>query len=162
MTFDVRIEDARWNETGLETVCEKVFQKVLTYFDMDSVNYEADLLACDDAEILALNQQFRNKSTATNVLSWPSRDRRSPVEGVPPNTLDAEQDSFLGDIAISYETCLREAQETQKDFEHHFTHLLVHGLLHLLGFDHEYERDARIMEKIETEILGKMGIDAPY
>ena len=104
MTFDVRIEDARWNETGVETVCE----------------------------------------------------------GGPPNNLDAGQDSFLGDIAISYETCLREAQETQKDFEHHFTHLLVHGLLHLLGFDHEYERDARIMEKIETEILGKMGIDAPY
>lgn len=72
------------------------------------------------------------------------------------------RDSELGDIAIAYDTCAREAAEAGKTMRDHTLHLLVHGTLHLLGFDHERDRDATLMEGLETEILGKMGLGDPY
>jgi probable rRNA maturation factor len=68
----------------------------------------------------------------------------------------------LGDIAISYDTCLREALDAEKPFADHVTHLVIHGILHLLGYDHIRDEDATLMERIEVEILGKLGISDPY
>ena len=68
----------------------------------------------------------------------------------------------LGDIALSYDTCAREAAESSKRFEDHLTHLIIHGVLHLLGYDHLTEGDASLMEGIEVEILGNLGLDDPY
>ena len=69
---------------------------------------------------------------------------------------------MLGDIAIAYETMRREADEEQKPFDHHLSHLAVHGFLHLIGYDHENDADAEAMEALETEILAQLGIPAPY
>ena len=124
--------------------------------------FEISLLACDDARIAALNADFRGKPTATNVLSWPARSWRNARAVKCPCSPQPGPDAELGDIAIAYDTCTREATEADKPLRDHTLHLLVHGTLHLLGFDHERDRDATLMEGLETEILGKMGIPDPY
>ena len=140
----------------------QVFNFVMGYFECDPERFAVSLLACDDLRISFLNQQFRSKKTATNVLSWPSVERTPASAGEIPSALDPQRDSFLGDIALSYETCRTQAQCSAKPFADHISHLLVHGILHLMGFAHEDDEDATVMERIETEILGKMGINAPY
>ena len=106
------------------------------------------LLLGDDAAIAELNQQFRNKAGPTNVLSFP------PAPGAEPG--------FLGDIALAAETIVEQAQFQGKRFEHHAAHLVVHGFLHLIGYDHEKPDDAAIMERQEREILISLGIEDPY
>ena len=118
-------------------------------------------LGCDDVRIAALNADFRGKAQPTNVLSWPSAERGPEAEGArpaPPDPADPE----LGDIALAFETCAAEAAAADKPLEDHLTHLVVHGILHLLGYDHVRDGDAALMERIEAEILGKLGIRDPY
>ena len=124
--------------------------------------FEIALLACDDDRIAALNADFRGKTVPTNVLSWPSDERAPAVAGEMPLAPDPVMDAELGDIAIAYDTCLREAEAAGLQFIHHCLHLLVHGTLHLLGFDNERDLDATLMEGLDVEILGKMGVDNPY
>ena len=103
------------------------------------------LLLTDDAALKTLNNNFRNKDKATNILSFPS--------GVP---------DYLGDMAMAFETCQREAIEEGKTFLDHATHLLIHGLLHLLGYDHINEKEALEMEALEVSLLSRMDIANPY
>jgi probable rRNA maturation factor len=107
------------------------------------------LLLGDDASVAELNQQFRNKAGPTNVLSFP------PAPGT-------SEPGFLGDIALAAETIVEQAQFQGKKFEHHAAHLVVHGFLHLIGYDHEKPADAEIMERREREILISLGIEDPY
>ena len=107
------------------------------------------LLLGDDASVAELNQQFRNKAGPTNVLSFP------PVPGT-------SEPGFLGDIALAAETIVEQAQFQGKKFEHHAAHLVVHGFLHLIGYDHEKPADAEVMERREREILISLGIEDPY
>lgn len=107
------------------------------------------LLLGDDASVAELNQQFRNKAGPTNVLSFP------PAPGT-------SESGFLGDIALAAETIVEQAQFQGKKFEHHAAHLVVHGFLHLIGYDHEKPADAEIMERREREILISLGIEDPY
>ena len=122
------------------------------------------MLACDDTQIAKLNADFRAKPTPTNVLSWPSEERAADEPGGLPQPAHPGPDGLiaLGDIAIAYDTCAREAEAASKPLTDHVTHLIVHGTLHLLGYDHETEQDAALMEGLETKILGKMGLDDPY
>lgn len=160
---DVIIDDARWVDVGLEKLANLAAAAVLECLDMPVAGYEISLLGCDDARIAALNQEFRKAERATNVLSWPSEERSNPGKQPIPPKLDASGiPTELGDIAISYDTCKQEAAEFGKELNHHVTHLIVHAVLHLLGYDHIIARDAAIMEAIEVEILGKMGISDPY
>ena len=152
--IDVILEDPRWHQ--LEDWASPA---VATVFAKLGVTGDVAILACDDARIAALNSDFRGKPTATNVLSWPSEERGALEEGGQPLAPTEEE---LGDIAISYDTCAREAGEHGKSFEAHVTHLIVHGTLHLLGYDHETERDAALMEGLEVEILGNLGLPDPY
>jgi probable rRNA maturation factor len=108
-----------------------------------------------------LNAGFRGKAAATNVLSWPSEERGAPRPGAMPDPPDAEE-AELGDIAIAWETCAREAEAGGLDLGAHATHLLVHATLHLLGFDHENDTDAELMERLETDILVSLGVADPY
>jgi probable rRNA maturation factor len=112
---------------------------------------EVGVTLTDDAVMAELNGRWRNKAKATNVLSFPSPP--PPVPGTP---------RFLGDIVLAFETIEREAREEDKAFEAHLSHLTVHGLLHLLGFDHEEDDDAEAMEALETRILAGLGIADPY
>lgn len=160
MEIDVVIEDARWADAGLDQLAESAGAAVAAELNL-AAELEVCVMACDDARIADLNAEFREKPTPTNVLSWPSEERGAMEDGgqpLPPSGPDPE----LGDIAIAYETCAREAKEANKSFEHHVTHLMVHGILHLLGYDHIRDQDATLMERLETKILGKMGISDPY
>lgn len=162
---DTIIEDDRWEEAGLEDLAETAARAALVHLGLDPEGFEIAVLACDDARIAELNAEFREKPTPTNVLSWPSEERGAEVEGQAPELPEAEDGPFateLGDLAIAFETCAREAQEAGKTMADHVTHLIVHGTLHLLGYDHLRDGDATLMENLETEILGKMGIADPY
>ena len=98
------------------------------------------------------------------MLSWPAQELAAAADGAlpAPPQMDFMGDAALGDIAISYDTCMAEAAAAGKDSLHHVRHLLVHGTLHLLGYDHIGDKDAAVMETLEVEILGKLGIPDPY
>ena len=157
MGVETIIEDEGWDIVDLDLRAQVAATEVLRHVGLDPTLYEASVLGCNDARIADLNRDFRNKPQPTNVLSWPSEDRSvSGATPLPP------QDTELGDIAIALETCVRQAETQGKTVADHVTHLLVHAMLHLLGYDHETEPDAAIMERIEVETLAKMGIADPY
>ena len=117
-------------------------------------------LGCNDLRIAELNADFRGKPTPTNVLSWPSEERGAKTDGGqprPPNPADPE----IGDIAIAYETCASEAEALGKPMSEHTTHLIVHGVLHLLGYDHDRDQDATLMEGFDNDLLREIGIHGP-
>ena len=160
MGIEIIIEEERWEEFGLPELADQAFDAALNHLGRDPSAWDATLLACNDARIATLNAQHRDQPKATNVLSWPSEERGAEIEGESP--LPPSQDPELGDIAIAFETCVSEADEAKKKRADHVTHLIVHGLLHLLGYDHERDGDADLMESIETAILCKLGVPDPY
>lgn len=160
MTVDCMIEDPRWGD--IAALAELATDAALARVGLEPDVFEISLLACDDARIAVLNAGFRGKEAATNVLSWPSDERGAAMDGEMPPSPQIGPDTELGDIAIAYDTCAREAAAAGVSMRDHTIHLLVHGTLHLLGFDHERDRDATLMEGLETEILGKLGIRDPY
>jgi probable rRNA maturation factor len=160
---DIIVEDERWSDLNLRKLSDMAIDAVLHDLSL-STDWEIGILACDDPKITELNADFRDKPTATNVLSWPANDL-APIEpGENPTTpeMDKFGDNALGDIAISYDTCVREANELGITMDDHTTHLLMHGCLHLLGYDHETDADATLMEGIESRLLEKLGIADPY
>ena len=102
------------------------------------------ILLTDDKKLRALNHDFRGKDKPTNVLSFPGGN------------------GYAGDIAIAYGVTRKEAEEARKSFADHTTHLVVHGVLHLAGYDHERPKDAKVMEPLEVKILKRLGIADPY
>ncbi len=144
--------------------CTQGIKETLTFLNQPYETAEISVLACDDAQITILNADFRGKPKATNVLSWPSEERAAMSPGGLPRPIETGPDGLyeLGDIAISYDTCASEAVAAGKPLEDHLTHLIIHATLHLLGYDHESEADARLMEGLEVKILGKLGLDDPY
>lgn len=162
MTLDITLEDPRWGD--LASIAQPAVAATLAHLGLDSEECEISVLGCNDAHIAELNAEFRGKPAPTNVLSWPAVELGSLEDGGKP---DQPQPDFmgdvpLGDIAISFDTCLREAEVANKPINDHVMHLIVHGTLHLLGYDHERDADATLMEALEVEILGKMGVDNPY
>ncbi|MET3927564.1 putative rRNA maturation factor [Devosia sp. 2618] len=111
---------------------------------------ELSILLTNDEEQRELNQQWRSKDSSTNVLSFPQIEPFDPVVGI------------LGDITLARETLIREAAEQGVTFEAHFTHLVVHGFLHILGYDHLTDAEAEEMEGLETRILASLGVEDPY
>ena len=159
---DCLIEDDRWHDAGLERLAARAAEVTLTHLGLDPKEWEIAVLACDDARIAALNEDFRDKAAPTNVLSWPSEERGADVDGAVPDLPEPGLDPELGDIAIAYDTCAREAEAAGKPMADHVTHLIVHALLHLLGYDHVRDQDATLMEATEVAILGKLGLPDPY
>lgn len=162
---DTVLEDDRWAALDFVALAERAAVATLQNRGLTPEDFEIAVLACDDTRIQALNADFRDKTSATNVLSWPSAAREAEVDGdvpLPVNVSFAGMAEELGDIAISFDTCAREAQVAEKNMPDHVTHLVVHGVLHLLGYDHIRDKDATLMEAIEVEILGKLGITDPY
>lgn len=115
--------------------------------EVDGPTYgELSVVLADDAQVQALNCDYRHKDTPTNVLSFP----------MPPDT------GLMGDVIFARETIAREAAAQSKRFEDHFVHLLIHGVLHLQGFDHQTDTDATDMEAREVRALARLSIDNPY
>lgn len=163
-TLDILIEAGPWDAAILTPLAVRAVTATLRHLEIDPDVSEVALLACDDARIAQLNADFRDKQAATNVLSWPAQPLAPPAEGQAPPRPERGFDGMLelGDIALSYETCAREAMEAGKPMADHLTHLIVHGTLHLLGYDHITDGDAAFMERLEVEILGNLGLDDPY
>ena len=162
---DIVIEDARWEAFGLEPLAERACAAALEALGLGTAGYTVVLMGCDDERIAALNADFRGKPQPTNVLSWPSEERATEEAGGGPDLPepgDEDEPCELGDIAIAWETCAREAEEQGKPMADHVTHLVVHGLLHCLGYDHVDEADAALMEGLEVEILASLGLSDPY
>jgi len=157
---DLVVEDARWEAGGFEAVAERAVAAVLVAVGRVPARHELALLLCDDARIAVLNAEFRGKAVPTNVLSWPAFAGEPPDPGSGPG--DGNEPLFLGDIAMAFDTCAREAAAAGVPLGDHAAHLVVHGVLHLLGYDHVGEQEAVEMEKIETKTLATLGIADPY
>jgi probable rRNA maturation factor len=141
----VLVEDLQWRTEGRGFPAELRRAARTALDDAKAALKSLTILLADDAKLEALNAQFRGKPKPTNVLSFP-----------------AGSDAYLGDVAIAYGVTAREAQAAGKSIHDHTLHLAVHGVLHLLGYDHESAREARIMEPLEIAILAKLGIADPY
>ena len=128
---------------------------------MPNLRAEAAIALSHDAEVAVLNHMFRGIDKATNVLSFPAPPVRRPAR-LSKTALPPEERIFLGDIALSEETILREAAELGIPPHHHLQHLVVHGLLHLLHLDHDTDDNAARMERLETAILATIGVPDPY
>ena len=158
---DIVIEDERWLDARLEELAIRAVSATAHYLGMDHV--EVVVLGCNDERIAGLNEHFRGKPKPTNVLSWPTVEaapRESGARPDPPPGLEGPVE--LGDIAISFDTCQREAEAQRKPMADHVVHLLVHATLHLIGYDHEIDADAETMEQSERSILAHLGIPDPY
>lgn len=148
ITVDIEIEDEAWTTAAedAEALVWRAAQAVLDAHE-DIEGQGIVILLTDDDSVQALNHDFRQKDYATNVLSFPS----------PPNP-----EGQIGDIALAYGVCAREAKEQGKPLAHHLQHLVAHGVLHLLGYDHESDDEAEAMEALEREILAGLDIPDPY
>ncbi len=162
---DVVCEDDRWNADSLTALAERAAHATLAHLALSPDLFEIALLACDDTRIAALNSEFRAKPSPTNVLSWPAWDLSAEDDGGTPDMPEEgmpDDPESLGDVALAYDTCTREAREQGKSFEAHVTHLIVHSVLHLLGYDHIRDKDAALMEETERQILAQLGVANPY
>ncbi len=152
--IDLLVEAGNW--TGEDELSELVSGAVAAVLAELGLNLEApselSVVFSDDAHVARLNAAWRGKDTPTNVLSFPAFPVRSG-DPIPP---------MLGDIVLASETIEREARLEGKRLSHHITHLLIHGMLHLLGHDHENDRDAEAMEAIERLALARLAIPDPY
>jgi probable rRNA maturation factor len=147
-TVEVEVEDEAWLQ-ALPDAQQIVRRAALAALaaDEDGAGAEVTVLLTDDAEIQALNAQFRRKDRPTNVLSFPAPAFARP---------------HLGDVALASGVCRREVDEQGKTLSDHLAHLTVHGVLHLLGYDHEAEAEAEAMEEMERVILNDLGVADPY
>ena len=158
LEFEFVVKDPRWNIDQLSEVGARsafVLSDHLIFPDMAS----AVVMACSDLTIAELNKNFRGKPQPTNVLSWPSAELATRIAGRAP-LLPVEAE--LGDIAMAFESCISEAYTANLSIMDHVTHLLIHATLHLIGYDHVESTDAELMEKIEVDVLAKLGISNPY
>ncbi len=149
------VEHEAWGDQ--QSLCERAVKAALEDSDAElpEAPIEVSLVLSDDARVQDLNREWRGKDSATNVLSFPAYDDEQPdlPEGAP---------LLLGDIILAYETCVAEADRDQISVSDHLTHLVVHGVLHLLGYDHLTDEETDEMEALEISILAKLGIENPY
>src|SRR6202795_612348 len=148
------VADCWQDEPDAEAVIQRAIAIAAATVDTDVADAELAIMLTDDSGIRTLNSNWRGIDKPTNVLSFPALQ---PTAGAP-----ADAPRMLGDIAIAYETTRKEADDEAKPFDHHLSHLAVHGFLHLIGYDHETDDDAEAMEGLEREILTQLGIPDPY
>jgi probable rRNA maturation factor len=151
--LDLMIEAGDWSRLGdPEALARRAVEAAFAAAaDAPRDAVEISLLLTDDKGVRELNRAWRGKDKPTNVLSFPA-----PEQPVLPGP------RHLGDIALAYDTLAREAEDESKSLADHLSHLVVHGTLHLLGYDHELEAEAEIMEGLEVKALATLGIADPY
>lgn len=150
LSLDIVINDPRWRDQGLslKPLSAKALRAAVKRMGKGG---EVAVLFTSDAEMRQLNSRWRGKDKATDVLSFADDSQVFPVEI-----------KRLGDIALGLETVLKDAEKLSRPMEAHVSHLLVHGFLHLVGYDHIRDVDAAVMEPLEVEILASLGWPDPY
>lgn len=167
ITLNLDVADIRWQEqiADISELSEKVKEQAFSFaFQNDddvknllnNAKFSVNVRLSDDAEVWLLNRDFRNMDKPTNVLSFANIDYCDFA------TVPAGETAELGDIIIAFETMQKEAIGENITLKAHYCHLLVHGFLHILGFDHIEDDEAEYMESFETAILANLGIDNPY
>ena len=152
LKLEITIQNQKlWKDLGniFCTMVLDLLSKIIE--DKNQQKTSISILLTDDLYIKKINTKWRKSKKATNVLSFPV------------SKISKEEDYFfIGDIVLSYETILSECKSRKKSFRDHFLHLLVHGFLHLLGYNHDNERDEKEMEELEVNYLSKLNIKNPY
>jgi probable rRNA maturation factor len=151
-------DGADWPALASEAVLAAIANTPYSVLIASDASIEVSIKFTNDDEVQALNRDYRGKDKPTNVLSFPMIP--ADLIGIIANTDDGEV--LLGDIVLAYETCLREAEERGITLQAHATHLIVHGTLHLLGYDHVDELEAVAMEALEQDIMAALGLHNPY
>ncbi len=153
---DVRIETDKWLDSvsNCEKTCRRAVSAVVESQLTSLLPIETSIVLADDRFVKDLNEQYRGVNAATNVLSFPGNW----------NSQGEIEVQHLGDIILAFETCYGEFLKNKSiaKFDHHICHLIVHGTLHLIGFDHEITKDAERMELLETRILARLNVPNPY
>ena len=145
LSIDIAVNADVWNDAAPKVDESWILAQLSPVTKLDNIRLgELSIALTDDLQMQALNTHYRNKDTPTNVLSF-------PASGL-----------LLGDIVLSYETIAREAAAKSVSFGNHLAHLLIHGFLHLQGYDHQTEAEAAEMEALEISALATLGIDNPY
>ena len=149
INIDLEVEDDAWRVVGdLDALVEQaVIAALQAGAPAAATEGGLDIVLADDDTVAELNVRFRGKAGPTNVLSFPALETARP---------------HLGDLCLAYGVCAREAIEQKKPIAHHLQHLLVHGTLHLVGFDHMTEAEAESMEALERKVLATLGVPDPY
>ena len=163
---DLVIEDEAWTAAlpDLAEVAEAAARMAIGVLPEGLRDAGICVLACDDDRIAKLNADFRGKPRPTNVLSWPAQALAPATPGGAPDLPQATESGFLmlGDVAIALQTTASEAENASRPLKSHVLHLILHGTLHLLGYDHETPEDAEVMEGIERRVLMSAGHPDPY
>ena len=156
LALDIIVDEPQWNAVpGVKPALRRAIDAAASPALVDtlgSARSELAIVLTNDEAIRALNRQWRGRDQATNVLSFPSQ--KAPPRATGPR--------LLGDVVIAYETTASEARAHGVRFDHHLAHLAVHGFLHLLGYDHESDKEAETMERLEREILARLDMPDPY
>jgi len=151
ITIDIQILDDRWKKCIDGVAIENTISKISDVEKCD--NFELSVCLTNDEEIQKLNHDYRGKEKPTNVLSFPNEALSLEMK---------DRQVLLGDIVLSYDTIKSEALKQDKTFANHTIHLIVHGFLHLMGYDHMEKTEAEVMEAQEIKILSLLKIDNPY
>ncbi|WPX95953.1 rRNA maturation RNase YbeY [Candidatus Bandiella euplotis] len=158
---DISVGSSMWASLDFDVHehCHKVVGAAVSYVlnDHNQKSFiEVSLLLANDEHLHDLNKQYRNKDETTNVLSFPFTDASTDELA---HMAESGKQLFLGDVAISYERVAQESLQQEKPFIEYFTYILLHGVLHLLGYDHVKEDEAKLMEKTETKIMKSLGFN---
>ncbi|MBU6339336.1 MAG: rRNA maturation RNase YbeY [Rickettsiales bacterium] len=172
INIDVVTKSKKWlEEENSEKFIKETCEKLIPLTDLKTIlnknfakgfELELSISLVSDTQIKKINSQFRNKNKATNVLSFPALDENLVRKIGLKKLTKSTKYLFLGDIIIAYETVKKESLAQKKKFRNHLTHLILHSILHLIGFDHEDEKMAKEMESLEIKILKKLNIANPY
>lgn len=169
LNLDISIPCENWEKSlpDYETIIQKSIEVIASHIpegkNLDKFSYiDLSVVLCNDNHIQSLNRDFRNQDKATNVLSFEGLDETDHESYLCDGKKAPEMPFSLGEVYISHETMVREANDANISLKSHFYHLTIHGLLHLLGYDHMNDDEAGIMEGNESDLLKKLGIDDPY
>lgn len=149
-SIDIIVQSPLWeSEPGVDTMLHRAIEEAAAALSTSEA--ELAIVLTDDSAMRLLNRDWRGIDEPTNVLSFPAKTARA-----------TEAPPLLGDIVIAFETSAREAAREEKPFLHHIAHLAVHGFLHLEGHDHASDKEADAMERLERQILARLGVSDPY